>query len=89
MQASAGEIAHTVDARHVGLVYKLFSVAELVFKYEAAYLAEMLDTLGIIVVIRASRPECLFIELDFIGGNAPVYHRADTRVTYRICLHPG
>src|SRR5574344_211140 len=74
------EETHAMRSFHKSLVDKIFCLLFFSIKNKAAHLCEMLERFLTIIVMRASAPESLLIQLNLFDFCTTIYHSTHTRV---------
>ena len=75
------QITHTMLRRHIILINEFLRLQSFAFKNKAAYFRQYLQPFRIIIIVRSTSPERLFIELQFFTGSSAKYHSPQTGIT--------
>ena len=75
------QITHTMLRRHIILINEFLRLQSFAFKNKATYFRQYLQPFRIIIIVRSTSPERLFIELQFCTGRSAKYHSPQTGIT--------
>ena len=88
-QVAEGLVRHTLIGLRLDMCRaQVLCLLVLPRQHELAYLGQPLPRFGTGVVVRASCPDGLFVELELLGCGVAVEHRAQTSVTQREGFRP-